>query len=77
MTKQEERLARFASDKNTNEAVFTALLEYFTLENPDKDVHVLAADRLAVDHLRRAWRHILSYGTQPKSPEERTPQVGL
>lgn len=56
----EERLKRFAADEGTSNAVFQFLLDSF-LKDEHKDVNMLAASRLSVSCLRKAWRDLDSY----------------
>lgn len=70
------KIIKFLNDPGMSEAIYQSLLKSFLQERPNADVQVLAASRLAVDYLNRAWRDLARNkpdDTEPKSSD--TPYV--
>lgn len=54
---QKAKISRFLADKVMSEAVYDVLRESF-LKDKTRDIHVLAASRLALDLLRDGWKEL-------------------
>ncbi len=58
---QQAKIKKFVEDQGMSFAVKQALLDEFLKEKPNADYHVLAASRLAIDMLNKAWRNLEKY----------------
>ncbi len=73
MDAREEKLRRFATDPFMREVVFTEIMESFIKQSDSKDIHFLAASRIAIDLLKEAWKELDHYKSVDKPP----PKAGL
>lgn len=71
------KLQHFANDKPLNQAVYDVLLGAFLKEKSQYDVYTLAAERLAVDFLKKAWKEIEAYRLDNKTDEKASVNIGL
>lgn len=72
MNEKELLLIRgFIGDRDMNETVRALLLKNFLRSRPNADVHILAAQTLAVQFLDDAWNEMLKH----KSGEKKSPSV--
>lgn len=53
---QKDKVIRFLDDSVMSDSVYELLLGSFLKDRGVRDVNVLAAERLAVDFLNRAWK---------------------
>lgn len=58
---QTAKLNRFINDLEMQNAVHTVLRDAFLSKKGQKDVQILAAERLAVDFLDDAWKTLERY----------------
>lgn len=75
---QLEKLKRFANDPDVCIAVYK-LLENTLLKPITKntDVSTLAAERIAIDILREAWKELDKYKSKGQSEQKEGGQIGL
>ncbi len=74
---EKAKVERFINDQVTSNAVYRAIQGSFLRKKGAKDVHVLAAERLAVDLLDDAWKDLAKLSTQVEESMEVAKQVGL
>lgn len=55
------KLVTFANDPQMMMAVYDVLLNNFLKEKSQHEVYVAAAERIAVDCLKKAWRELENY----------------
>ena len=60
------KLKQFVSDPVMSSAVYDAILSVFLKPKPTRDVHQLAADRIAINLLMDAWRDLERYKNTEK-----------
>lgn len=53
-----QKLILFANDQAMMDAVYAELLDTFLEEKPQYEVYVAAAERIAVDKLKKGWRKL-------------------
>lgn len=75
---QIEKLKRFANDSDACIAVYK-LLENTLLRpiNTTTDVNMLAAERIAVDVLKEAWKELDKYKSKGQNEQKEGRQIGL
>ncbi len=73
---KQERIVRFLNDKQQSADVYHELREFFLESGGERDVHMLAARKLAVDLLPKAWLRLESFRNSDSEPKEPT-QIGL
>lgn len=75
---QIEKLKRFANDSDACSAVYK-LLENTLLKpiNLTTDVNMLAAERIAVDVLKEAWKELDKYKSKGQNEQKEGRQIGL
>lgn len=54
----DEKIKRFLNDSIMAEAVYGVLLQSFLKQQDRKDIHMLAASRIAIDLLDDAWKEL-------------------
>ena len=70
------KLSYFANDSVLMDAVYDVLLNNLLKEKSQHEVYVAAAERIAVDCLKRAWREIESYKVKKQElVENKTPHI--
>lgn len=74
---QKAKIVRFINDKEMSGAVRQALINSFVHSKIEKDVHLLAAARLAVDFLDRAWGDLERTAVVTESRAEEVSNHGL
>ena len=71
-----QKLSYFANDPEMMEAVYTVLLNNLLKEKSQHEVYIAAAERIAVDCLKRAWRELDAYKVKKQEPVEiKTPHI--
>lgn len=63
---RDEKLRRFMQDVAMHTAVYDLLLETFTTSTKDKDVHTLAAERIAINLLQKSWKELEKFKVTKK-----------
>lgn len=74
MDPYKEKLRQFINDRAMSEAVFRALLDKLLEWDGAADVHMLAADRIAQETLKRAWKELEKYRI-PAEEEGKSPTL--
>lgn len=74
---KQEKLTRFANDIGMSEAVYEVVKDAFLKSKGQKDVQILAAERLALDFLDNAWKEIEKYKAGNITEEKSTGNIGL
>lgn len=70
------KLSYFANDPEMMDAVKDVLLNSLLKEKPQHEVYIAAAERIAVDCLKRAWRELDAYKIKKQEPvENKTPHI--
>lgn len=64
-----EKIKKFIADKAMAEAVKGVLMESFLKVQGPRDIHVIAAERLAIDNLREGFKD-LEIATKDNKKEE-------
>lgn len=72
-----ERIARFMMDKDTAEAVRDHITMTFLRKRSGDDVHIKAAERVAIDLLFEAWKELEKVQLQKEEDKREFKQVGL
>lgn len=72
-----QKLINFANDPAMMEAVYDILLNNFLKEKSQYEVYTAAAERIAVDFLKKAWRELDGYRVSNKNEEKVNVNVGL
>lgn len=67
----------FASDPILMEAVYGVILDNFLKEKSQHEVYVAAAERIAVDCLKKAWRELEAYRVNNKQEEKSSGNIGM
>ena len=71
-----QKLSYFANDPELMDAVYEVLLNNLLKEKSQHEVYIAAAERIAVDCLKRAWREIENYKVKKQEPvENKTPHI--
>ena len=71
-----QKLSYFANDPQMMDAVYDVLLNNLLKEKPQHEVYIAAAERIAVDCLKRAWRELDSYKVKKQEVvENKTPHI--
>lgn len=74
MDKQkQEKIRRFLSDAVMSASVYEAIASSFLKSKGTRDIHVLAAERVAMILLDEAWNDLLRY--KQTEPKEDKPMV--
>ena len=63
---EKQKIKQFLADKAMCEAVYKALLDEFLNEKIIHDVQVLASSRLAMEHLKQAFKRLERHNKQDK-----------
>lgn len=71
------KLVSFANDPILMDAVFEVVQDNFLKERSSYEVYVAAAERIAVDLLKKAWRELENYKLHNKSEDKASGNVGL
>jgi hypothetical protein len=71
------RIVEFVKDETTMNAVYEVLRDSFLTGKGQRDIQMLAAERLAIDLLDNAWRDLQKYKVDDKSSSPSLKQVGL
>lgn len=74
---QREKLRRFGNDVVMSEAVKNVVRDAFLKGKGQRDVQVLAAERLALDFLEDAWKELKRYADTENEQSNAIKQVGL
>lgn len=67
------KIKGFINEKEMAEAVYSLLLRNFLAKRKDADVHVLAAQTLAVQFLSEAWTEMEKYKNEQKKESQKIP----
>lgn len=71
-----QKLSYFANDPSMMDAVKDVLLNNLLKEKPQHEVYIAAAERIAVDCLKRAWKEIEQFKVRKQEPvETKTPHL--
>lgn len=74
---QKEKITRFLNDKAMEQAVFDVLLKSFIKPQERKELHVIAAERIAIDLLHDAWKDLQKIRNETTSKPKELKQVGM
>lgn len=74
---QLEKLKRFANDQDVSSAVFKLLEDALLKPVNTTDVHKLAAERIAIDVLRDAWKELDKHRSRSPIEQKEGRQIGL
>lgn len=72
-----ETLKRFANNKAMCDAVYDFVLTSFLRPVKTDDVHTLAASRIAIDLLNKAWVDIAAMRALKSEPQPTPPNPGI
>ena len=67
---KKEDIQRFLNDARLKNTIYGVLLRSFLKPQKDKDVHTLAAARIAIDLLEDAWKDLLNYRKEDVKEEK-------
>jgi hypothetical protein len=76
MDREQEKISRFMNDTLLQKTVYGIMLKTF-LEPQKGDVQILAASRIAIDLLQKAWKDMEKYKTIKDEEVRNVGQVGL
>lgn len=74
---EQSKLDRFAKDEVMLQSVHKFIRNFFLKGKGNRDVQILAAERLAVDFLDDAWRELEKYNVSEDNSSPPSRQVGL
>ena len=74
---KDEKLKRFARDEAMSSAVYDVLLQAFLKRTSPAEVQLLAAQMLAVEKLKEAWKELERYKEDTEDDLRKVEQVGL
>lgn len=74
---EKQKIARFLNDTVMAEAVRDVLTKTFLKPLPNKDVHHLAAARIAVDFLEDGWKELEKYKAQAEQEPKQERNIGV
>lgn len=74
---KQAKLKQFVSDVAMSEAVYGVLLDAFLKPTDYKDVGLLAASRLSVDSLAKAWKDLQKFQAKEEVENKAESNVGL
>ena len=74
---QKEKIQRFLDDKLMSDAVYSVLLDSFLDDKVVNDVNYLAASRISVIFLKRAWNQLESFKREKEIEDKDTTNIGL
>lgn len=74
---QKNKLERFMMDEKMSNTVYLVLQDAFLRNKGQRDVQVLAAERIALDLLDNAWTELSKYKKVENSVAPILRQVGL
>lgn len=72
-----EKVKRFANDTLMSQTIYNLIREAFLTRKGQKDVQVLAAERLALDFLSDAWKEIIKFKNEPVTNKAVDKQIGM
>ena len=72
-----QSLISFANNPVQMEAVYEVILNNFLKEKSQHEVYIAAAERIAVDCLKKAWRELEAYKVPERKDEKPEGNVGL
>lgn len=55
---QKNKVTKFINDEVMQSSVYEVIQDAFLNRKGQKDVHILAGERLALDYLNEAWREL-------------------
>ncbi len=67
----------FLKDEVMSSSVYEALRDSFLKTKGQKDVQILAAERIAIDLLGEAWRDLKKYSSDIGTETQTLKQIGL
>ena len=73
---EREKINRFLNDVGMSDAVHTTLIKSFLKTRGDRDVHLLAAAKIAIELLDEAWKDMSRMKDEETLPSS-VRQVGL
>lgn len=73
---EREKIKRFLNDVGMSDAVRVSLTNSFLKARGDRDVHMLAAAKIAIELLEEAWKDMKRMKDEETQPNVTT-QVGL
>ena len=73
---QKSKIARFINDRLMADAVYQVILDTF-LKEKSTDVHALAAERLAINLLRKSWKELEVMKSSQEEKVETPRQIGM
>jgi len=74
---QKAKLIRFLDDPVMSDTVYQVLRNSFLKSKGQRDVQVLAAERLAIDLLEGGWRELERYKSEDPQGSQTVAQVGM
>ncbi len=72
-----ERIRKFVADEATCKIVFAFIQDVYLRPTKSKDVHVLAASRLAIDNLQEAWDEMSRFSSRKEDTITEKQQIAL
>ncbi len=74
---QRSKIERFVKDEAMVDAVYELVKGYFLKFRGQRDVQVLAAERLALDFLGEAWKELEKFKDEKDKQSARPRQIGM
>lgn len=74
---KEAKLNRFANDEETCVAVYEVVRDEFLKSRGQRDIQILAAERLAIELLDKAWKELRTYKDIKELESTSGVQIGL
>ncbi|MES2224145.1 MAG: hypothetical protein V4469_04410 [Patescibacteria group bacterium] len=74
---EKNRLERFVMDQVSVDAVYKLLFNSFLKSKGQRDVQIMAAERLAIDFLDDAWEELLKFKPESKPTAAGVKNPGL
>lgn len=72
-----EKVKKFINDQTMSDAVYSIIQDVFLRSKGQRDVYVLASERLALNLLSEAWKEIEKYKLNKEDSISSSGQIGL
>lgn len=74
---QQNKLERFAMDTVVSDSVYSLIRKSFLSRKGQRDVQILAAERIALELLDEAWKELSKYRIENNQESTGNKQIGL
>ncbi len=74
---QKNKLERFMMDTVMSDSVYEVIRDSFLRNRGQRDLQILAAERIAIDLLNDAWKELTKFRSEKEQQVNEIKQVGL